>query len=444
MLKKVFSGLLAACMVIGSGAMFSSCGEKPGGESGEKPSGEKTVLTYWLFDLGGPYTKLHQKIVDSFNNSQDEVVVNLSVQPISATKSITEFDEKFLPAFSAKTAPDVVPFSDLVTAAANGYAVDISDKVASDIKDGVYYDTVMNYCKYDGKYWALPFEITYCGVLLYNKDLFKKAGLDPNKPPKTMEELEEYADKMFKKDSKGVYTQLGFNPNDWLFAAGTNWARPFGGEPLDKDGNYTPNSEAMVKALEWSANFTKKYGGVDKLAEIRTAQSLIYNNFTHGVEGMCYAYNGQVNELIGQKVSFEWGVAKFPTVEGVNDAASASGFRYGIVSTTKNKDAAWKFLKYLCGPEGTGIGVKDGFNDSTMMGFSPCPSVNEEFKSSMNPAMASIVDLLPSLEFKENQYADANYSAYITAAFNDAVSGKGEAKALLEEVKRKTEAFKKS
>lgn len=462
MFKKWISGALAACLLVSSLAMFTACsgdstssddsasssnstssGDKGKDDGGKKPAGEKVFLNYWLFDLGGPYTKLHQKIVDSFNKSQDEVVVNLSVQPISATKSITEFDEKFLPAFAAKKAPDVVPFSDLVTAAINGYATDLTENVGKDIKDGVYYDTLMNYCKYNEKYWALPFEITYIGFLVYNKDLFKKAGLDPNKPPTTMEELEAYADKMFEKNSKGVYTQIGFDPNEWLYAVGYNWARPFGGSAFDENGNYTPNSPEMVKALEWAANFTKKHGGVDKLAEIRTDQSLIYGNFTHGVEAMSYAYNNQISELKAQKVSFEYGITRFPTVAGANDAAYCSGFRYGIVKTAKDKEAAWKFLKYLCGPEGTGIGVRDGFNDSVMMGYSPCPAVNEEYKDKMDPALASIVDLLPTLEYKENVYSDANYSTYLSSAFNDAMSGKGEPKALLDEVKRKTEAFKK-
>jgi len=81
--------------------------------------------------------------------------------------------------------------------------------------------------------------------------LFVKAGLDPNRPPKTWNELWQYADKITKKDSKGDYEVLGFNP---MYAQSYFWMYVWGngGDFLDKDGNLVVNSPIVVKSLtEW-------------------------------------------------------------------------------------------------------------------------------------------------------------------------------------------------
>jgi len=105
-------------------------------------------------------------------------------------------------------------------------------------------------CRWKTGIYALPFE-TDIRLLFYNKDLFVKAGLDPNRPPKTWNELWQYADKITKKDSKGDYEVLGFNP---MYAQSYFWMYVWGngGDFLDKDGNLVVNSPIVVKSLtEW-------------------------------------------------------------------------------------------------------------------------------------------------------------------------------------------------
>ena len=57
-------------------------------------------------------------------------------------------------------------------------------------------------------------------MLLYNRKVFREAGLDPNKPPRTWEELEQYALKINTKNADGTIKRLGFIPNygnSWLY-----------------------------------------------------------------------------------------------------------------------------------------------------------------------------------------------------------------------------------
>ena len=72
-----------------------------------------------------------------------------------------------------------------------------------------------------GKTWGIPFQRSTI-VLYWNKELFKEAGLDPNKPPATWAEMLDYAQKLTKRDASGNVTQWGVQiPSSgfpyWLF-----------------------------------------------------------------------------------------------------------------------------------------------------------------------------------------------------------------------------------
>ena len=68
--------------------------------------------------------------------------------------------------------------------------------------------------KVDGKYYALPTAVRSL-ALIWNKDLFKKAGLDPEIPPKTLDELVEYAQKLTRYDKAGTLVEEGLTAELW-------------------------------------------------------------------------------------------------------------------------------------------------------------------------------------------------------------------------------------
>src|SRR5205085_806052 len=102
-------------------------------------------------------------------------------------------------------------------------------------------------------------------LFVWNKDAFKKAGLDPNRPPRTIAELDAYSAKLTKFDSKGNLIQAGMIP--WAGQQGTTYGAGdqrggdpqffstlFGGSVYDAvHQKYTVNQAANVKALEWIA-----------------------------------------------------------------------------------------------------------------------------------------------------------------------------------------------
>ena len=69
---------------------------------------------------------------------------------------------------------------------------------------------IMGYYSVDDKLYSMPFN-TSNPILYYNKTMFKAAGLDPNKPPRTFAEVKEYAAKLTKKDADGKVSQYGYS-----------------------------------------------------------------------------------------------------------------------------------------------------------------------------------------------------------------------------------------
>lgn len=123
---------------------------------------------------------------------------------------------------------------------------------------------------YDGKYYGLPF-VNFNSGFFYNKDLFAAAGLDPEKPPKTLDELAEYAAKLTKVDESGNIIQLGWMP---LNAGGwIEFVLNSGGRFYDPEtGAPTANDPRNVAAFQWDLDYQSQYG-LDKVVAFTTGFS---------------------------------------------------------------------------------------------------------------------------------------------------------------------------
>jgi multiple sugar transport system substrate-binding protein len=112
----------------------------------------------------------------------------------------------------------------------------------------------------DGTYACLPWSCDL-DALFWNKDLFAAAGLDPERPPQTMEELVEVAAKLTLRDEAGELTQVGFVPG-FPRSHTDLYARMFGGAWVSDDGaKLTVDSRPMVDALSWQRQL---YGLYDR------------------------------------------------------------------------------------------------------------------------------------------------------------------------------------
>jgi multiple sugar transport system substrate-binding protein len=171
--------------------------------------------------------------------------------------------DKIQKAISDSAPPDLVVLSgsDLVNSYHENGLVEPLDHwiEASDIDLQDIYPASLKGCKSpDGAYLCLPWG---CDVdaLFWNKDLFAAAGLDPEQPPRSMEELVEYASRLTLRDQDGELSQVGFIPNFPRSHTGL-YVNMFGGTFYSRETNELKlNSQPMIEALNWQQQFYNIY-----------------------------------------------------------------------------------------------------------------------------------------------------------------------------------------
>src|SRR5438067_1073650 len=191
-------------------------------------------------------------------------------------------------------------------------------------------------------------------LFVWNKDAFKKAGLDPNQPPRTIAELDADAQKLTKFDSKGNLVQAGFVP--WQNNQGSYemrlWPTMFGGSIYDQaHGRYTFDAPANVRAFAWMGKYARMLGGAEKV-------NGFLGKFTGNADPI---YKGQVAmEVVGDwfppvyykpyaPKTFHYGVAAIPTAPGVaygSDIVIGSD-TYMLAASSKHPKEAAQLMLYM-------------------------------------------------------------------------------------------------
>jgi len=208
---------------------------------------------------------------------------------------------------------------------------------------------IVQQMKVDGKYYALPTAVRSL-ALFWNKTLFKEAGLDPNRPPATLDELVDYAGKLTKRSpsgdllQEGITIDMGGQDHHWLREV---LIREYGGMPYSADRKTVAyNTDAGVAATQWYVDlFAKqKVGQIGFLTDGVTA-------FRSGKAGMTIDGSFRLGALDGQK-GLEYGVAELPARNNIK-ANFASYWVNGITTkaTGAKLDASVKFLKFITTPE---------------------------------------------------------------------------------------------
>jgi len=209
---------------------------------------------------------------------------------------------------------------------------------------------IVSAMKRDGEYYALPTAVRSL-ALFYNKKLFQEAGLDPNTPPKTVDELLDFAKKTTKRDGAGNMLSAGitldFPGQDYHWWRET-LLRQNGGAPYSDDNKkVTYDSEAGAKSLNWYADLQRvhKVGQVGFMDEGQAA-------FRAGRAAMTIDGSFRLGAFGGIK-AFEWGVAELPASADGKKANFASYWVNGITTkpTGEKLEAAKKFLAFVTTPE---------------------------------------------------------------------------------------------
>jgi multiple sugar transport system substrate-binding protein len=271
-------------------------------------------------------------------------------------------------------------------------------------------------CQQGSKLACLPWG-TDTNALYWNKDLFEEAGLDPEKPPKTLDELDQYAEKLTKKDAKGNYTQMGFIPAfPWSQQGTINYL--FGGSNYADVGHtLTVNSQANIDSYKWAQSFYKKFGATKVI------------DFQSGFGDYASSENGFFAGKVAMAVDGEWvvgpnfipkfapelnyGVAPIPVATNRLDkygSATVGGTIVVVPASTKDKQATAKLLAWMESPQT----VAD-----IMYEFANLPSSK---KAAQDPRFKTIKNFQTFIDIMANPNSSGLLNSPINAELNDAIT----------------------
>lgn len=303
----------------------------PAAESGSSAA----ELTMWTRAA----TKVQsQAFVDAYNKDHP-TKIKLTIIPTD------DYQAKIGAAAGSKSLPDLFA-SDVVFVpnyTSQGLYTDITERI-----DGLDFagDLAQSHIKtgtLEGKKYVVPHTMDL-SVLFYNKDLYSKAGLNPDKGPSTLAEFDEQARAVNKLGGGVSGTYFGGNCGGCMVFTGFPWIWGSGQSVLNKDGTTANLASSEAKELY------KTYRGLaaDGIAGAGTADetgATWTKPFADGKVGVMPMPSTTLGSMPAST-----GVAPIPGIKG-GESTFVGGDAIGISANSKNADAAWEFLKWTLGDE---------------------------------------------------------------------------------------------
>lgn len=380
-------GLLASLVVVG--LVLGACGSPPstGGDGGgredaggeDEGSGlpecpldaleeatEPVEVNLWFSGLVEPPVSVLQDMVTRFNASQDKVVVSADNQGNAYAEGLRKYQ-------GASATPDQLPDMMYLEDTMLGELVDKGQVLPAEAcmeADG--YDltqlTPSARAAYsvDGVLWPGYMNVS-TPIIYYNKVHFQKAGLDPNQPPTTLAEIEEYAQKI--KDAGVAPKPMAFLANEWFF---DTWAAGIGQDVVDNDNGRsdvptagTFNTPEMQGALQSLADMDDKGllnpfavtdGSIDHYLALVTEQSSMLIETSTASGTIAQVLGGDLTAAEAG-IDFDGSIdstkvvpasGELPGIEAPGKVyASGAAFYILNTGTPEQQAGSWKFLEFM-------------------------------------------------------------------------------------------------
>jgi len=312
----------------------------------------KTEITYW-YPWGGDSEKWDLWRIGEFEKANPDIKVNAVYVPEDGGIK----NGKLLAAIAGGKAPDVVVTNEAALAytMATSGALEAMDDAMKTVgfKASDLLDPFIGLMKYKGKTYIFPHD-TNVQVLYYNADLFKAAGLDPDKPPKSIAELDAAAKKLTKVAADGTIAQMGFIP--WIDANDDPYLTGylFGTDFYNADTNkIVINVPSEVAYFNWVKGYAKAYEPtkIQSFAKGFGGAFSPDHPFFNGKVAMTVNGNWFSNAIRLYKPDLNYKTAAIP-VDGKRYGASTFGTNVFLMPKgAKQKAAAVRFMMFASKPE---------------------------------------------------------------------------------------------
>ena len=367
------------------------------------PAVAETELTmYYPIAVGGKLTEVVDSIVSDFEAANPDISVkaiysgNYDDTRVRALSALASGEPAQLAVMFSIDAYDlieqdlVVPFDDVPGADADWL--------------NSFYPALMANGQIEGKTWGIPFQRSTI-VAYYNKDLFKAAGLDPEAPPSTWDEMIEMGKALTKDDTYGLMIPSTGYPY-WMFQA---LAIQNGKEVMSGDGLTTYfDDPAVVDTLEFWKSLSTEHGimptGTVEWGTLRQA-------FLEGQTAMMWHSTGNLT-AVKNNASFDFGVAELPANVRLGSPTGGGNFYLFKDTTDEEKAAALKLIKFMTSPEQAAAwSIATGY-----MGVSPAAYETDALK-------AYTAEFPPALVARNQlENAVAEFSTFETARVREGLN----------------------
>ena len=369
------------------------------------PAMADTELTmYYPIAVGGALTEVVDSIVADFEAENPDIKVNAIYSGnyddtrVRALSALNSGDPAQLAVMFSIDAYDLIeqdlilPFNDLVSGS------DGANWLNS------FYPALMANGNIEGKTWGIPFQRSTI-VAYYNKDMFRAAGLDPESPPTSWDELISMGKALTKDGAYGIMIPSTGYPY-WMFQA---LAIQNGKEVMSSDGLTTYfDDPTVVETLEFWKSLSSEHGvmpgGTVEWGTLRQA-------FLEGQTAMMWHSTGNLT-AVKKNASFDFGVAELPA--NVRKGSPTGGGNFYIFKDTSAEEqaAALKLIQFMTSAEQAAAwSIATGY-----MGVSPAAYETDALKSytsSFPPALVARNQL---------EHAVAEFSTFETARVREGLN----------------------
>jgi len=367
------------------------------------PAVAETELTmYYPIAVGGKHTEVVDGIVSDFEAANPDIKVNAIYSG--------NYDDTRVRALSALASGDPAQLAVM-------FSIDAYDLIEQDLVmafddiSGVdknwlnsFYPALMANGNIEGKTWGIPFQRSTI-VAYYNKDLFRAAGLDPEAPPTTWDEIISMGKTLTKDGTYGLMIPSTGYPY-WMFQA---LAIQNGKEVMSNDGLTTYfDDQTVIDTLDFWKSLSTEHGimpeGTVEWGTLRQA-------FLEGKTAMMWHSTGNLT-AVKNNASFDFGVAELPANVRKGSPTGGGNFYVFKETSAEERAAALQLIEFMTAPEQAAAwSIATGY-----MGVSPAAYETEALKkytSEFPPALVARNQL---------EHAVAEFSTFETARVREGLN----------------------
>ena len=318
-----------------------------------QPAGPVSI-TFW-HSMNAANRDALEALTARFNSMQNEVKVQLVFQG-----TYVDSLNKFIASLRSGDVPAIIQMHDVSTQLMidSQEITPVQDFIDQEDYDlSAFEPRVLDYYRVGDRLYSMPFNLS-SPVLYYNKNDFREVGLDPEKPPQTLEDVKAYSEKLLQKDSSGNITRSGialdvmpWHFEEMLAKAGALYANNGNG----REGRATEalfNGPEGKAIFEWWADMVKSglafnvgrnptyADGLLAVASGRASMTITTSAALRSIFDVIEAGGGKGVEL---------GVGPMPGPQSTDGGITVAGASLWIVKARPEaeQEAAWKFLKFL-------------------------------------------------------------------------------------------------